>query len=67
MTVAWTFWRGARNARTPTDHARIVGIALGLAGVAAMAATLGLLTFAMAWLVLGFGLAAIHHAERRVG
>lgn len=67
VTVAWTFWRGARNARTPNDHARIVGIALGLAGVAAMAATLGLLTFAMAWLVLGFGLAAIHHAERRVG
>jgi hypothetical protein len=64
LTVAWTLREGLRTATTEERHARVLGVALGLGGVGLMAATLGLLTFAMAWLVLGFGLAVVEQAGR---
>lgn len=58
--------RGAlRSARTRRDHNRVVGAALGLGAVALMAATLGLLTFSLAYLALGISLAICHQAGRR--
>jgi O-antigen ligase len=64
VTVAWTLRHALRNARTERDRQRLGGAAIGLAAVAIMAATLGLLTFAMAWLVLGIALALAHQARR---
>jgi len=63
-TVGVTLWRGWRGALRPRDRNRVAGVAIGLAAVATMAATLGLITFSMAYLVLGFGLAVVHQATR---
>lgn len=63
-TVAWTLhgaWMGATRER---DRNRVLGAALGLGAFALMAATLGLFTFAMGWLVLGIVLAIVHQAHR---
>ncbi len=55
----WDAWRAA-----PRDHAdRVLGVAAGLAGLALMAVTLGLLTFAIGYLVLGFALAIVAQAN----
>ncbi|MFH1463038.1 MAG: O-antigen ligase family protein [Pseudomonadota bacterium] len=62
--VAVTLWRGYREARRPADRDRVLGVSLGLAAVALMAATLGLLTFSMAYLVLGLALAVATQARR---
>lgn len=64
-TVALTLWRGWRTATDPIGRSRTLGAAIGLGGFALMAATLGLLTFALAWLVLGISLAVVHQATRR--
>ena len=62
--IGWTLWRGWQAALTPRDRNRVLGVAVGLGAVATMGATLGLLTFSMAYLVLGFGLAVVHQATR---
>lgn len=56
---------GWRQASTQRDRERLLGVLVGLAATALMAATLGLLTLAMAYLVLGLGLAAHHHSRAR--
>lgn len=56
--------RGWATARTEQGRSRLLGIGLGLAAIALMASTLGLLTLAMAYLVLGFGLAVLHQERR---
>ncbi|MDP2307593.1 MAG: O-antigen ligase family protein [Pseudomonadota bacterium] len=62
VTVMATLRRGFVGARDAEGRSRVLGIAVGLAALALMAATLGLLTFAMAWLVLGIGLAVVGQA-----
>jgi O-antigen ligase len=64
-TVAWTMWRGVREANTVVDRNRVVGAAAGLAALALMATTLGLMTFSIAYLVLGCALAIVHQARAR--
>ncbi|NOY26872.1 MAG: O-antigen ligase family protein [Oligoflexia bacterium] len=66
FTVARTLWRGLDQARDARSRNRVLGVTVGLVAVAGMAGTLGLLTFAMAYLVLGFSLALVHqlHAAR---
>ena len=59
LVVASTLYGGYRGARRERDRARILGASLGLGAVALMAATLGLLTFSMAYLVLGVTLAVV--------
>jgi O-antigen ligase len=59
-TVGFTLWSGLRSAADPARTARVTGVAIGLGAFALMAATLGLLTFSMAYLVLGLGLAVAH-------
>jgi putative inorganic carbon (HCO3(-)) transporter len=60
--VIWTLWRGYREALDEAWRGRVLGVSIGLASVALMAATLGLLTFSMAYLVLGLALAVVHQA-----
>ena len=60
LTVARTMAMGYRRAQSPDGRARVLGAALGLGAIALMATTLGLLTLAMAYLVLGFSLAVVH-------
>lgn len=64
LTIAATVVYGLRAARHEQGRARLLGAALGVAAVALMAATLGLLTFAMFYLVLGFLLALAWNARR---
>ncbi len=64
LTVAATLRTGWYRARAERDKSRILGVSAGLGAIALMAATLGLLTFSMAYLVLGFGLACVHQAHR---
>ncbi len=64
LVVGLTLRRGFLAARDEAARARVIGVSLGLLAVAAMAATLGLLTFAMAYLVLGLALAVVSQAER---
>ena len=61
--VVWGLWRAFRITQDPEQRARISGLALGLAAVGAMAATLGLLTFSMAFLAVGVALAVCWQAE----
>ncbi|MDG1482893.1 MAG: O-antigen ligase family protein [Myxococcota bacterium] len=63
--VAWTMYTGLRRSPRGAHQNRIIGLVTGMAALALMASTLGLLTFAMAYLMLGFGLAVVHHAEVR--
>ncbi|MFT4974538.1 MAG: hypothetical protein ACI8S6_000421 [Myxococcota bacterium] len=65
VTVAWMLQRGYRAATRPSDQHRIIGLATGLGALALMAAALGLLTFAMAYLMLGFALAVVERSTRR--
>ncbi len=60
--LIWTLWRGYRVARDELSRSRVLGVSIGLAAVALMAATLGLLTFSMAYLVLGLALAVTTQA-----
>ncbi len=64
VVVGLALRRGLLAARDEAARARVMGVSLGLFAVAAMAATLGLLTFAMAYLVLGLALAVVKQAER---
>jgi O-antigen ligase len=59
LTVGLSLYRAYQGAHRERDRARILGLAAGLGAVALMAATLGLLTFSMAYLVLGFALAVM--------
>jgi putative inorganic carbon (HCO3(-)) transporter len=61
--VAHTLWRGYRAAQEPAAQERVLGVSIGLAAVALMAGTLGLLTFSMAYLVLGLGLVVAAQAR----
>ena len=64
LTVAATLrdaWRAAVRER---DRNRVLGAALGLSAFALMAATLGLITFAMGYLVLGVALAIVHQTHQ---
>ncbi len=63
LTVAVTLRDGFRAARSERHRNRVLGVAIGLGALCLMAATLGLLTFSMAYLVLGFGLAVVHQAS----
>lgn len=63
LTVALSFRRGLRDATTVASRSRVLGAMVGLGAVGLMAATLGLLTFSMAYLVLGVGLAVVHQAR----
>lgn len=61
-TVAFTLWEAWRGATTVAHQNRVLGAAVSLGALALMAATLGLLTFSMAYLVLGFTLAVTYQA-----
>ena len=61
--VVLTLRRAWRTARDPAARSRVLGVSIGLASLALMAATLGLLTFSMAYLVLGLALAVCDQAE----
>lgn len=63
LVVGLTLWRGVRDAKDPPSRRRVLGAALGFGAFALMAATLGLLTFSMAYLLLGFTLAVVHQAR----
>ena len=62
VLVALALRAALRAAPDPTHLARVAGCTIGLVGVGLMAGTLGLLTFSMAYLVLGFTLAVAHQA-----
>lgn len=62
VVVGWTLWQGWRGAPSPVHRERVLGVAAGLVALALMAATLGLLTFSMGYLVLGLSLAVVAHA-----
>lgn len=61
--VVWSLRRAWMAATDDAWRRRVLGASLGLGATALMAATLGLLTFSMAWLVLGFTLAVCHQAR----
>jgi len=61
--VAMTLYRAYQHAHSQRARHRVVGAALSLLAVALMAATLGLLTFSMAYLVLGVSLALAYQAH----
>jgi O-antigen ligase len=63
VTVAITLREGWFGARSERARNRVGGAGLGLVAVALMAATLGLITFSMAYLVLGFALAVAAQAQ----
>ena len=63
-TVAWTLWRAWKHTPHAHHRARVVGMAAGLTAVSVMAATLGLLTFSMAYLMLGLALVVCDQALR---
>ena len=63
-TVAMTLRRAHRGAVRTRDRSRLLGIIVGLCAVALMAATLGLLTFSMAYMVLGVSLAVAEQSRR---
>lgn len=62
-SVAWTLHAGYHRSPRPSDRRRIIGLAAGMATLSLMASALGLLTFAMAYLVLGLALAVVYQAE----
>lgn len=64
VTVGTTLHAAWKGATKDGDRSRLLGVAAGLVALALMAATLGLLTFSMAYLVLGFGLAVVYQAHR---
>jgi O-antigen ligase len=59
ITVSRTFYKGFYTAGSETNRNRVLGAAAGLGAVALMAATLGLVTFAIAYLMLGIGMAVV--------
>jgi len=61
--VGLTLYRGYQHAHSLRARHRVVGGALSVVAVALMAATLGLLTFSMAYLVLGVSLALAYQAQ----
>ncbi len=61
VVTVWFAWGAARNEQA---RARVLGAGLGIGAVALMAATLGLLTFAMFYLMLGVLLAVAHQARK---
>lgn len=60
--VAWTVAVAHRRSPSAVHKARVAGVGIGLGCLALMSATLGMLTFSMAYLVLGLGLAVAHQA-----
>lgn len=64
-TVAWTLYRALRGTDRERDRSRLLGALAGFGALSLMAATLGLITFAMAYLMLGFALAITAHAAQR--
>ncbi len=60
--IGWTLWRAWRGAPSRPHAERVLGAAAGLTALGLMAATLGLITFSMGYLVLGFALAVVTHA-----
>lgn len=63
LTVLLTFYRAYRVAGGSVARHRVIGVSIGLAALATMAATLGLLTFSAGYLILGVGLAVAHQAS----
>lgn len=64
VTLALSIRGAYRFATRPSDRSRVLGLGIGLTAFGLMAATLNMLTFAMAYLVLGFGLAVVHQTTR---
>jgi O-antigen ligase len=64
LVLARTLVRAYRASGEPTSRSRVLGLALGLTAVVLMAATLGLLTFSIVYLVLGLALAVTTQAQR---
>lgn len=62
-TVARTLQHALAVAPDDLHRSRVYGLALGLFSVAAMSATLGLLTFSMTYLMLGLALAVTDQAH----
>jgi O-antigen ligase len=67
LTVVWTLYKAWKGATRSSDRDRLLGAAIGLGAFALMAATLGLLTFAMGYFVLGFSLALAWQGGRPDG
>ncbi|RME29351.1 MAG: O-antigen ligase domain-containing protein [Deltaproteobacteria bacterium] len=67
VAIGRTLWSGMRAATDPVDRSRLAGVTIGLAAFALMAATLGLLTLAFAYLVIGLGLAIDTQARAAAG
>ncbi len=61
-SVGMTLWRAWRHADDPAKKDRVLGAALAMTAIALMAFTLGLLTFSIAWLLLGVSLAVMTQA-----
>ena len=57
LTVFASLWRSQALTPRTADRNRVLGAGLGLLALCLMAATLGLLTFSMAYLMLGLALA----------
>lgn len=62
IVMAVALRRGLRDGRA-AHKGRVLGVALGLGALLAMATTLDLLVFSMAWMVVGIGLAVVHQAK----
>ncbi len=63
--VAWTLGKAFRDAPDVAQRRRIAGAAAGLGAFALMAATLGLMTFSMAFVALGLMLAVVTRGADR--
>lgn len=63
--VAWTLWSAWRHEPDVAQRRRVVGAAAGLGAFSLMAATLGLMTFSMAFVALGLTLALVVRGGRR--
>jgi O-antigen ligase len=62
-TVLVCFWNAWHRAPDAQRRGRVMGAALSMSSVALMGATLGLITFSIAWLLLGVSLAVMVQAE----
>lgn len=62
-TVGVSLYRAWRGAEDPARADRVLGAAMAMAAVGLMAFTLGLLTFSIAWLLLGVSMAVMVQAS----
>jgi len=67
LLLVATLLGAARSAVAPKARNRVLGVACGLGALALMSATLGLVTLAIGWFVLGFALAVATQAQAPAG